>query len=194
VNTVSIVEGVLLLVAAATAVVTVLWLIPLIARARVGDEAMAVRNKVMDAVLDGCIDADDPALHDFLDYTHAFSEHAGRLGFSEAWCAHKALVKSGMKPSEFREPVTYARMNEAGRRVMHEAERELNQAVGDYLFDGSRFWFILVPLRHVGRWRARTKVGSSVERFRPTALASDIRQASTSPQLRPLVAMPQTGG
>lgn len=164
------------LAACGSVLLTVFVLRPMVARARLGQRVLQQRNIVMDAVLRGEIDPDDPAVHNLLDYTQALASRPKSFGVTEALALHRSMIELGIHSTDqLFDRATYGHMTPAGRRTMNEADRALQIAVADYLVGGSKFWFVLAPLRAIARLTKHTAGRHTVT---PGELAADYRSAS----------------
>ncbi|MEN1974929.1 hypothetical protein [Cellulomonas olei] len=152
---VAVVNTVLLVVAVLNLLWAVLVLKPMWVRARVGHEAKMIEYRVLDAMLRGDIQADDPALDELIAYSRLLSERAKSIGLTEAAALMSAAASTGIDPKALPPRASYAEMTPAGRSIAMEADRELHHMLADYLTRGSRAWLVLEPTRWLLRSRRR---------------------------------------
>lgn len=168
---------------------------PAIARATLGHRAKLAEYRVVDAMLDGAIEVDDPAFQELMGYIHMLSEHPREFGLTEFQALAMTLKEAGYKdPSEV--PVrlpSYHEMAPAGRAAMIAAEKELHEALTDYLVTGSKWWWLLAPGRTVWRRVRRTPERHPAKVTRPSVVADSYRRAARDGDLRSLLddAIPQ---
>lgn len=176
-----------LLLPLATVWVFVLWGRPAIARARVEHEAVMIRDRIMDGILSGDIDKDDPRAVDALTYCKFLTNHSRELSLSVAFAVSKGMRSAGVnikdkaqEKAAIRE--TVANATEGGSRRLQEAERELDNVIGTYFVRSSALWWLLTPLQRLSRYLKAREVVSEHDLSRmdprPAALAAEVREAS----------------
>lgn len=168
--------------------VALLWLRPMVARARFVSRMKEAEYSVVDAVLAGAIRRDDPAYIDYIRFNRALSEHPEWFGMTETLALFMAMRKLEIEDvSEFLPRVSYAEMKPAGRKALFEAETVTQAAIADYLVDGSRFWLPLAAARFAARhWsRAGEKVHGRGDDSAPTPgeLAAQLRRAVANDEI-----------
>lgn len=133
----------------------------------------------MDAELDGHIPRGDKAAREVLRWAHTLTHHAADFGWSEAMALNDALAELGVQPKP--PVISYNEMTPQGRKVMIEAERELDRLAARYFVDGSRLWWLLAPARLVWRsLRHRVADQHTPIRVSPEDAATKMRKASAS--------------
>jgi len=166
----------------------VLGIRPSVARARLRGDATAVRDRIVDAMLDGDIKPDDKAALDALQFCHLMTDHVQAYGATEALAVHRTFLRLGVSVDDFpkmRDPnVTYGDMTPQGRKVMNEASGELNAIVARYFVQGSLLWWFLSPVQWVWRrpfaQRLRRRVFRSPtpDATSPHLMAREVRRVS----------------
>jgi hypothetical protein len=190
-NTLVLLCGYLLPLAAAWA--GVVFMRPMVARARLQREAEAVHDRLIDGILSGQIDADNPRAHDALNYSTFLAERGHELCLSAVLGTEMAARRVGVDlSSRFKERnanvlrVSKDRASDAGNCVIEDAERQLDHIVAWYFVRGTVFWPILVPLQMIVRLRAQqgekressVHVPSVIDQQRPGVLARDMRESA----------------
>lgn len=157
--------------------VNLLLIRPAVARARLRREATLVQYRVIDAVLDRQVERDDPAVDETLYWIHVLTHHSSDIGWSEAKAIASAVDDMGVV---LERPVhSYNNMTPAGRKVMIEAERDLDRLVAEYFVNGSRLWWVLAPSRDFWRWLHRRFDQRTPPGVSPENAAQQARRAST---------------
>lgn len=171
-----------LVITIATAAYSVLRIRPLASRARFIGRIKSIEFEVVDAVLDGVIDRNDPAYLEFIRFNRALSEHPEWFSLTNGAAMVRAYRERGIDPKVVSPRASHAGLSPRGRRLLMHAEHLTQAALSDYLVTSSRFWFALAP----GRWMARKVV--AVRRLRerrkesptPWEVAVGYRDASTA--------------
>ncbi|MGZ4556654.1 MAG: hypothetical protein ACXVXZ_13070 [Mycobacteriaceae bacterium] len=156
----------------------VLVIRPGVARARLGLDATRIRDRIVDAILEGQIERTDQAALDALLFCHQMTDHAREFGVSEGFATMRALARLDVEPRELETSetkVTYANMSPEGRKVMIEATRAIDDIMARYLVQGSMAWWLLCPAQWL--WR-RLRGGKPRPVTTPHELAQEVRRAA----------------
>lgn len=188
---VSMLETFLLVMTVVGLSITVFVLRPMVARARVGHEARLIEYRLMDAMLDGEIEVNDPALEELVSYSRLLSERARQIGITEATAMLNAARQCGISLRDVVPPrSSHAQMSPEGRKIAMAAEGELHALFARYLLHGSKAWFLIGTAQAVLRFARKH---GSVPRPRagwptsPNAAATGYRALVHNERVRPLV-------
>lgn len=193
-NTILLVGG--YLAPAGAVFVGVLWIRPAIARAQVEREALLIRDKVVDGILAGDIDEDNPRARDVIMFCEFIAGHARELtlvaAHSTAWALKKAGIDTAAESRERRAKAvansTGLATNE-GARCLRDAEDKIDDVLSVYLVRGTGLWWILAPMQRVLRFSSNRAKGNcdpnpceqlaaTVKHPFPNELATDVREYS----------------
>lgn len=193
-NTILLVGGYLAPVGAVF--VGVLWVRPAVARAQVEREALLIRDKVIDGILAGEIDDDNPRARDAIMFCEFIAGHSRELSLAAAISTAWALKRAGIDvAAESRERRAKAVANSAGlatnegERCLRDAEDKLDDVLSVYLVRGTGLWWILAPIQRVLRFLSdRVKdssdtnpceqLAATIKHPFPSELATDVRESS----------------
>ena len=90
---------------------SIIWMRPIVARARVQRKAEAIHDELMDAIFRGEIDADNPRAIDALTYSEFLAKSAHELCISAVVAADMAADHVGYDLStKFKEPPFFSRL------------------------------------------------------------------------------------
>ncbi|AOZ64459.1 minor tail protein [Mycobacterium phage PhancyPhin] len=172
----------------------ILWIRPAIARARVEREALGVRDRVVDGILSGDIDRDNPRAMDALMFSHVLEKHSRDLTLSAALATLFTVQQSGtdVRADTKARAASVAEQSrgkatDAGERRLQEAERDLDAILAHYYVRGSALWWLLAPLQRLSRFAHQHRKRMSapadehshvLDQARPGDIATEVREAS----------------
>lgn len=140
------------LVVAAGALWTFIFVqLPLLARTRFRHDVARLRDRCVDAVIEGLL-RDGPCADDFVARCEALVRSAKYVTLHHALLAHRILTRAGWDPSHAPERPSVADLSPEGRKLMHLLESDLVQVGRRYLLTGSPLGWIVRP----GLWLRRT--------------------------------------
>ncbi|MDV7135383.1 hypothetical protein [Williamsia muralis] len=173
--------------ALATLWVSVLWIRPAVARARVHHEVLVVQDRLWNAMHDGEIDwSSERALNVYV-YCEVLLRHPKELCLSNALAMATTLHRAGKydettEASKARQEALRSHEAEGqtsvGNRILQECEFELDRTVGWYFSRGSAIWPVLTPLTIVANRLAR-RLPNKVEHSHIQAFEHDSVELAT---------------
>ncbi|BDY31439.1 hypothetical protein [Mycolicibacterium mageritense] len=171
--------------------VGVIWMRPMVARARVQRKAEAVHDDLMDAIFRGDIRVDNARAVDALAYSEFLTKSAQKLCISAVVATEMAAERVGFdmnaevkKRNDATMLASRNKANAAGAAVLDEAERELDRAVAWYFVRGTILWPLLVPMQTAVRFLRKQKsataeqISLTIDQPRPEERATELRESA----------------
>ena len=170
---------------------SIIWMRPIVARARVQRKAEAIHDELMDAIFRGEIDADNPRAIDALTYSEFLAKSAHELCISAVVAADMAADHVGYdlstKFKERKSSVLFAsrgKATAAGDTILENVEDQLDQVVAWFFVRGTVLWPILVPMQIAVRFLRKQSsataehISKTIDQPRPGELATEIRESA----------------